>query len=78
MNDIDKINAKLDAMKAARQSKMEEASNQAGTLDAALRIAVKGLERCQKRTLHAKNTIWAVAEALEGKQIEFNAQTDRR
>jgi hypothetical protein len=61
MNDIDKINVKLDKWKADPHAPREQ------MLDAALRIALKGLERCQKRTLHAKNTIWAIQEALEGK-----------
>jgi hypothetical protein len=60
MNDTDKINAMLDDMELYRSANYCK-------LEAALRIAVKGLERCQKRTLHAKNTIWAVAEALERK-----------
>jgi hypothetical protein len=70
MNDTEKINTKLneigygfDCCKADQCP----AADTGKALIAALRIAVKGLERCQKRTLHAKNTIWAVAEALEGK-----------
>jgi hypothetical protein len=70
LNDTNKINAKLDDLESGLKLNPDYSTDNytcPRSLIDALRIAVEGLERCQKRTLHAKNTIWEIAKKLEVK-----------
>jgi hypothetical protein len=67
MTTNDKINAKLDEWETRQGSASSIRGldqSESLSLIAALRIALEALQRCEKRTLHAKNGIFAIAEKL--------------